>query len=312
MKCKNIRVWNGSKCSCGGCTACRINTTSQWKLRLLYELEDWPFATFLTLNYSNEYFDWLIDKGRFDEVNNLSPKEVTAYWKRVRRSLDYWFDDPRPMKHYTCGEYGERRGRAHYHAIVFGLDHLSDDDMDILKFAWNEKRKPVPRNEDFQWLRSRGKKCAYQPVTPDDIAYVTGYVQKKLTGQRGREYYHGRTLPFAQMSKGMGFVNAEKNKDVLAKGWTYLPGGTRVAVPRYYREKLGIEIDFKDDYELEKQEDAFFLEKFKEEQPELVKVLPPSKFSVHFEAFKNEYRGRLAEQSWQDFEQRQKLRGSSL
>lgn len=272
---------------------------------MMYELADWNSATFLTLNYSDDYFNWLLDQGRYDEINNLSPKEVSAYFKRVRRGMSYYFDDFQGFKMYTSAEYGPTTHRAHYHSIIFGLDWNDDDTRDILKFAWNEKRQPVPRNEDFQWLRSRGRKSAIQPVTPDDIRYVAGYVQKKLFGDEAKKVYGNRTPPFSQMSKGIGLNRARQNYESLKKGWTYLPGGKKIAVPRYFREKLGIPMHPKpvDD----KAEFEYMWNAFQEKYPAL--DVTDSRTLPLFEHFVEQKEWQYAEQVFKDFAQRSKMLG---
>lgn len=308
MKCKDTRVFNGVSCNCGTCTACRVNYTMSWKLRLLYELCDWDDATFLTLNYSDDWFEYLRSRGRDTEANNLNPKEVKAYFKRLRRRIAY--SRGGKLKYYCSGEYGDQRGRAHYHAIVFGVSCYSDDDLREMRLAWNEPRLPVGRNEEFQWLRSRGSKCAVQPVTPDDIAYVAGYVQKKLRGKLAKEKYGDRMAPFARMSNGLGLTMAKKQRDVLKKGYTYLPGGVRVGVPRYFREKLDIEFSPKTENEMVKSEYDFFKVEFEKIYGTEVGMTSSAlNFRARqFEWFVNDYCGKVADSCWKDFEQRSKLK----
>lgn len=308
MKCKDTRVFNGVSCNCGTCTACRVNYTLSWKLRLLYELCDWDDATFLTLNYSDDWFEHLKSIGCEQNVNNLNAHEVTSYFKRLRRRISY--SRGGRLKYYCSGEYGDARGRAHYHAIIFGVSCYSDDDLREMRLAWNEPSLSVGRNEEFQWLRSRGPKCAVQPVTPDDIAYVTGYVQKKLRGKMAKEKYGDRTAPFARMSNGLGLSMAKKQRDVLKKGYTYLPGGVRVGVPRYFREKLDIE--FKPVLDSSCFEDEFWnfiTAEFDKQFP--LTGSSEAALSLHsrqFEWFVNDYCGKVADSCWKDFEQRSKLK----
>lgn len=55
-----------------------------------------------------------------------------------------------------------------------------------------------------------------QEVTPEDIAYVTGYIQKKLNGQMAEKEYGQRLPPFSTCSQGLGLVFAEKINHVLS------------------------------------------------------------------------------------------------
>lgn len=311
MKCKNIRTVRGdTQVRCGKCMPCRITITSQWKLRLIYELHDWSSATFLTLNYSDEFFDFMKSQGK--DPTSLHKDELSGYLKRLRRLLSYRTDG-RKIKFYSCGEYGDLHHRPHYHLILFGVDPYVDDDRDAMKFAWNQKTM-IPRNEDFQWDRSRGRKCAIQPVTPDDIGYTCGYVQKKLYGDKAKEEYGDRLAPFALMSKGLGLTYAKKNIETLKKTWTYLPGGARIGVPRYFLDKLDISRrnPLPDQARLD-EEWSWMEEKFFEHFPQYEDVDVRIKRSAYMERawnwFFDKHAWTLADQVWKDFEKRQRLSG---
>lgn len=310
MRCQNIREFNGNKVACGHCMACRVNLTSQWTLRMMYELGDWDYASFLTLNYSDDYFSWLIDQGRYSEVNNLSPKEVTGYFKRLRRYMNYYYDDFKGFKMYTAGEYGPKTNRAHYHSIVYGLNPDNDDHRDIMKFAWNEKRMPVPRNEDWQWDKSRGVKSAIGAVTPDSIRYVAGYVQKKYGGKMAKDVYGDRHPPFSQMSKGLGLHQASLHQASLQKGWTYLPGGKKIGIPRYYRDKFGIEvkIDEKVEAEIEEEQTEELFRRFCRDRPDILDI-PISRRGLHFNAYVDDAKEAYVEKIWEEFRERGKRYG---
>ena len=129
--------------------ACRINYTSAWKLRLLYELSDWDSAMFVTLTYDEVHVP-----GDF----SLHKKEPVGFFKRLRSYLAYNSD--RVIKYYCCGEYGQKKdptrpdknhGRPHYHAIIFGMNPFDDNDRKLIVEAWQH------RCEDWQFDRNRGK-----------------------------------------------------------------------------------------------------------------------------------------------------------
>ena len=203
MKCiKPILLKNGQQVRCGSCINCRIERSTQWKTRLLYELDNWNCACFVTLTYNTQGLLNLLSCKYYNyPVNSLCKKEVQLFFKRLRKNLK-----GRKIRYYVVGEYGTKSKRAHYHAIIFGVDNLNDDDCKAIADAW------LPRCDDWQFLRERGKKCAIQPVCPEDIEYVTGYVQKKLTGDYARREYQGRLPPFALMSQGLGLDFALKKK----------------------------------------------------------------------------------------------------
>lgn len=217
MKCTNILSHDGRTHNCGSCHACRINYTSSWTLRCLYELSSWESASFITLTYND---------ANLPENGTLVPEHLTKFWKDLRYNLGA----DRRIKYYACGEYGDSYFRPHYHAIVFGVDDCNKNDRLAVADAWQ-------RCDDFMFdRRERG----ILPVCREDIAYVTGYVQKKLTGVKGAEVYGDKVRPFSRVSHGMGLDFALQNQERLCNnGFTYL-NGRKIGLPRYFRDKLGI------------------------------------------------------------------------
>lgn len=314
MECiKPIKLSTGVVVPCGHCMSCRVNYTLAWKLRLLYELSNWDKALFLTLTY---------DDLHLPEDLSIHKKELSAFFKRLRSNLDY--DGKGKIKFYACGEYGEKGGlvrngihagkvikRPHYHAIVFGLSPYSDEDQQYIIDAWQH------RCEDWQFDRSRGIKRAIQRVCAEDISYVTGYVQKKLSGDLGKEEYGEKERPFALMSKGLGLEFALQNADRLRRnGFTYL-NGHKIVLPRYYRDKLNITPDYENapkqrveqvEMDMEYLKPLFidWLKKrkidIKPDSPKNLEIL-----SREYEKFYESHRWDLADRVLLDFQQRCKI-----
>ena len=293
--------------------SCRVNYTLSWKLRLLYELSNWDKAMFLTLTYSDEHLP--------DDLS-IHKKELSAFFKRLRSELDY--DGKGKIKFYACGEYGEKGGlvkagkhagktikRPHYHAIVFGLSPYNEEDKDYIINAWQH------RCEDWQFDRSRGIKRAIQPVTPEDIAYVTGYIQKKLSGGLAHEEYGDKQPPFSLMSKGLGLDFALQNADRLRQnGFTYI-NGHKIVLPRYYRDKLNITPNYENAplKKLEKYEqDLEYLKPLFQDylKRRNIDILPDTpehceRLARYYEQFSESHRWDLADRVFLDFQQRCKL-----
>ena len=310
---KPITLSSGITVPCGHCMSCRVNYTSAWKLRLLYELSNWDKALFLTLTYDDLHLPGDL---------SIHKKELSAFFKRLRSELDY--DGKGKIKFYACGEYGEKGGlvrngthagkfvkRPHYHAIVFGMSPYSEEDKEYIINAWQH------RCEDWQFDRSRGVKCAIQPVCSEDIGYVTGYVQKKLSGDMGKQEYGDKEPPFSLMSKGLGLEFALQNADRLRKnGFTYM-NGHKICLPRYYRDKLGIVVNYdsKPTQSLDKFEmdldylQPLFVEYLKKHK---INIKPDSsenieKLTRYYERFYESHRWDLADRVLLDFQQRCKL-----
>lgn len=216
MRCTHIIQNNGVYHNCGSCHACRINYTSSWTLRCLYELSCWDSASFCTFTYNDE---------SLPKDYSLHPEHLTKFWKDLRYNLN-----SRKIKYYACGEYGDKFKRPHYHAIIFGLDCWSKDDREAVKDAWQLC--------DPWFFDPSGR--GMLEVCREDIAYVTGYVQKKLSGVLAEQEYGDKVRPFSRCSNGLGLDFARQNSERIVKnGFTYL-NGKKVGIPRYFRDKLGI------------------------------------------------------------------------
>lgn len=221
MKCLKPITVNGQEFNCGRCINCRINKSSEWTLRLLYELSTWDSASFVTLTYNEEHLP--VDSA-------LKPEHVREFHKALRYRL---FKEDRKFRYYTVGEYGEKRKRPHYHSILFGLNPLSEHDRGLIMSSW-------PRCDDFIWQRKK-KDNAIGEVTRESIQYVAGYVQKKLNGDLAIENYGDKQRPFMRCSQGLGLDFAMEHKfRIKSNPYLYL-NGKKIAIPRYFRDKLEID-----------------------------------------------------------------------
>ena len=121
---------------CGKCAACMQRKRSEWSVRLQNELQYASSAAFITLTYSDEYFQELHPLGSligdlyahlFPEDGNemLQIKEFDDYLKdrasvKKKDLQDFMkrfrFHDKSPnIRFYGVGEYGEKSLRPHYH-----------------------------------------------------------------------------------------------------------------------------------------------------------------------------------------------------
>lgn len=212
---KPIEV-NGRYFSCGQCMSCRISRSREWSTRLIFELTSWNYdACFITLTYDNEHLP--SDYG-------LHKEDLQKFFKRLRKDLSL---ENRKIKYFSCGEYGDELGRPHYHAIVFGL-RFDEHDRQLIKDNWSFC---LPE-------RFEGNKNGFQMVHSNNINYVTGYIRKKLNGQRAIEEYGSRQAPFQLVSHGIGLEMAQELKDRMSKTGYITRNGVKMSIPRYFIKKL--------------------------------------------------------------------------
>lgn len=219
---KPIRV-NGNYYNCGYCRNCRINKVSAWTVRLLYELDKWDTASFVTLTYNDD---------NLPSDNSLCPEHLKQFHESLRYRLR---DSGRKFKYYSVGEYGDSNHRPHYHCILFGLNpnpYDINNDRQLIADSWK-------RCDDFIW-KWKNRHNAIDYVNRRDISYVTGYFQKKLTGNLAVDEYGDKVRPFQRSSTKLGldylFAHADNIKSL---GYLTL-NGKKIAIPRYFREKLEI------------------------------------------------------------------------
>lgn len=158
---------------CGQCLYCRSQYALTWKVRCELEAKSHSSFAFVTLTYADEHLPMF---------NSLQPAHLQSFLKRLRKDLDY------PIRYFACGEYGTRRGRPHYHLIIFGLKEC---DYDKVKKHWH-----------FADLRRYMRGVDIQRGNYESLGYVAGYVAKK---QSPKVYYSElREPPFHRCSLGLG------------------------------------------------------------------------------------------------------------
>lgn len=189
---------------CGKCIGCRVARTKEWAMRLLHEFQYWDKASYVTFTYSNEFIP--VD-------SSINKKHLQLLFKRVRKNTK------RLIKYYACGEYGEKKMRPHYHAIVYGI---SPAEKNLLKECWH-----------YGTIYSG-------TVTYESCRYVAQYIDKKYNLKTLKD---GLTIPFQIQSNGFGLKWANDNALQLHQQKHTTIQGVKQSIPRYYKNKLGINTD---------------------------------------------------------------------
>lgn len=191
---------------CGKCIGCLRTRQMQYSFRLEWEALD-PrnkMVKFCTFTYAPEFLP---------ADNELSKSEVQHYVRRLRKlcpSVD--------VRYFFCGEHGSPcfTERAHYHAILFFSDFVSEK---LIAKAWPFGRVDV-------------KDASLQRF---------GYVAKYSVKQLGDGSQKWLQLPFMLISNTLGFYFLEKHGDFCRKNFinTWINGsGYPVLLPRIFMERL--------------------------------------------------------------------------
>lgn len=198
---------------CGQCVGCRLERSRQWAIRCMHEAQMHDRNCFVTLTYKGQVPD-----------EGLRYRDFQLFMKRLRK-----YASGQQIRFYMCGEYGDEKGRPHFHACLFGYDF---DDKVLFSNRGGNKLYTSKILEDL-WKYGM---CSIGEVTFESAAYVARYIMKKITGTLADDHYNGLTPEFCHMSlkPGIGSGWFEKfNSDIFPDG-TVVVRGVKTKLPRYY------------------------------------------------------------------------------
>lgn len=224
---------------CGGCVECRLAKASQWANRMMLELDHSKTAIFATLTYDPDHIHVSMFDDNDEPIYTLDKRDCQLFLKRLRRRFE-----PREIRFYLAGEYGDKTARPHYHAIIFGLS--LQDFPDLISYSKNEYGQMVYISPYFASIWRHGN-CLLANVSWQTCAYVARYTMKKLTGELAEFYALRQQLPpFALMSRdpGIGGYYVKEHPDAPAKSYLYVRDDfgvsprTKIRPPKYIFDKL--------------------------------------------------------------------------
>ena len=210
---------------CGRCIGCRAEQGRQWAVRMMHESRMHEDNVFVTLT---------LDDDHLNENAELCPKDFSGFVKSLRKTQE------RRISFFGCGEYGDHKGRPHYHALLFGVNFLDRD------FGVSSTESNVWRSQTLESIWGRGR-CEGGTVTMASCSYVAGYIRKK---QKAKDY--DRANPdsgvllepeFARMS-----LRPAIGRNWIKKWWTdvypkdyVVVDGHEAKPPRYYDKYMDLE-----------------------------------------------------------------------
>lgn len=145
----------------------------------------------------------------------LCKRDVQLFMKKLRKNHG---KDHQTIKYYTVGEYGTSGMRPHYHIILFNAR------LNLLQTSW-----------------SLGQ-LHYGTVGGASVGYCLKYISK--TRIIPMHQNDDRTPEFSLFSKGLGSkyltpscINYHQSEPTARHHLT-LSGGEKIAIPRYYKDRL--------------------------------------------------------------------------
>lgn len=196
---------------CGKCPKCYQRRINGWTHRLLEEEKISSSSYFLTLTYDNEKVPIIENQTTKHCQLTLLKRDIQLFIKRLRKA------NKNTLKYFLCGEYGDKTMRPHYHMILFNAHEKT------ISKAWEKGH------------------IYYGDVKPNSIVYTLKYMSKPSKIPMFDQDI--RQKEFQLMSKGLGksYIENAKNwhlEDLTDRMYCNVEEGKRIAMPRYYKDKL--------------------------------------------------------------------------
>lgn len=213
--------------ACGHCIGCRLERSRRWAIRCLHESQMHDFSSFVTLTYDDNHVPRSLEYAHFQR-----------FIDRLRKRLKIG------VRYYMSGEYGDRTGRPHFHACLFGV-HFSDR----LYYRKSPAGSRLYKSAFLDDVWGMGL-CSIGEVTFESAAYAARYICKKVTGDDADKHYTRvdpatgevyRVEPeFCHMSlkPGIGATWFEKYKSEVFPNDYVVIGGVKCKPPKYYKDLL--------------------------------------------------------------------------
>lgn len=195
-------------------------------------------AYFLTLTYAPKKCP--ITRNGFMD---LSKRDVQLFFKRLRKChvVSGVSATTEPIRYYAVGEYGGKSSRPHYHIILFNAE------LELMigkKYAHMVRCGIIPLDGYYPFT------CAAWPnghvtlgeVTNASVGYTMKYVSKPKRIPMHRN--DDRQPEFSLMSKRLGknYLSEDVIKwhkaDLLNRMHLTVEDGKKIAMPRYYKDKM--------------------------------------------------------------------------
>lgn len=219
---KNKKTNESIAVPCSRCPACLKRRASGWSFRLMQEAKQAYSAYFVTLTYGNDHAkkiehkdEQLLTKNGFLSIRKPA---LQRFFKRLRKYQQAHNPEAPPIRYYAVGEYGSKSGRPHYHIILFNAD------IHGISHAW-----------PFGHIH-------FGDVSAGSVGYCLKYMSKpKRIPMHQRD---DRIPEFSLMSKGIGKnyltpqMIAWHKADMLERMFCPIEDGKKIAMPRYYKDRI--------------------------------------------------------------------------
>lgn len=163
---------DGTKTACHRCWQCRERAISDWVGRNIAEMKTAKACHAVTLTY-----------GRNDANAEEHERSVVLTYSDVQRFLWLLRRHGYPVRYFVAGEFGTKKGRAHWHIILYWQDRVPDNiplRQNWMFARYGEDGKQAQDEKGEPALFWPHGWTYWQKVTPHTARYVCKYLQKGM------------------------------------------------------------------------------------------------------------------------------------
>lgn len=251
---------------CKKCRLCRLTKANDWATRCSVETAINTTAIFVTLSYNNKNLPKTENGTR-----TLKKEDVTKFKKKLREHIYRKTGERKTIKTFECGEYGEKRGRPHYHMLIWGY---KPKDLTIVK--QNKKGDYLYNSRKLEKIWGKGI-IIIGNVTYESASYVARYTNKKID----EKIYKNKEQPYINMSRG-------KNNGIGIDYWNNRKEKIKRNRGIYIKTNKGVKLKNIPNYFLKKWE-----EEIKKNQKEILKNITKDTIKKDHEEIKRQQKETL-------------------
>lgn len=153
---------NGDLVACRYCWQCKARKVDDWIGRNIAESKTATSAHVVTLTYGYDRSTGGIDHLR---AAVLTYSDVQNFLKKLR-------NHGHPARYFVVGEYGSKKGRAHWHIVIY----------------WQGKVPTVTLRENIAFQHWEHGLTFWDKMTPEAIRYACKYITKDTTDDARQGY----------------------------------------------------------------------------------------------------------------------------
>lgn len=149
--------------ACRKCWQCRERRIDDWVGRNIAESRTATAGHVVTLTYGNN--------PRLGTIDNLLRAAVLTY-SDVQKMLKHLRADGYPVRYFAVGEYGSKKGRAHWHIILY----------------WQDKAPEVDLRQNIHWKYWQHGWSYWDRMTPEAVRYACKYLLKSTDDEAAQAF----------------------------------------------------------------------------------------------------------------------------